>query len=202
MYLWLMDHAQIKHISNRYYRKLKKTSNDMTDFDADKIHGFRVEYKKLRAFLRMMASVENGYREINISKNLKKAYHISGSIRDLELQVQRILEISKNDSRKATDYIEVLRNEEQKLGPELFTLLDEKPISESKKKTDSILPDHFGVEDFLNFVDIKWLSIKTVIISENFSDDNIHSIRKNLKDIVYNAHIYSASIGNNNLQQI
>lgn len=174
----------------------------MADLDADKIHGFRVEYKKLRAFLRMMSSVENGYREIGISKNLKKAYHISGSIRDLELQVQRIQEISKNDSKKTADYIDVLQKEEKKLGPELFFLLDEEAISDSKKKTDSILPGHFRINDFLGFIDRNWSSIKTIIISKNFSDDHIHSVRKSLKDIFYNANLYSASYGKHHLRQI
>lgn len=51
-----MDAEQITKITNAHYRKLNKHLKKITeDFDAEAIHQFRVEYKKLRAFLRMIS---------------------------------------------------------------------------------------------------------------------------------------------------
>ena len=86
-----MNQEQIKHIINNHYRKLKKHIKKVSeDFDVEAIHQFRVEYKKLWAFLRMISQQQETAGEINVSKKLKKGYNISGSIRDLQLQQQRI----------------------------------------------------------------------------------------------------------------
>ena len=96
-----MNQEQIKHITNNHYRKLKKHIKKVSeDFNLEAIHQFRVEYKKLRAFLRMILQDHVTAGEIKISKKLKKGYNISGSIRDLQLQQQRILEVIKQELKK------------------------------------------------------------------------------------------------------
>ena len=51
-----MNQEQIKHITNNHYRKLKKHIKTVAeDFDVEAIHQFRVAYKKLWAFLRMIS---------------------------------------------------------------------------------------------------------------------------------------------------
>ena len=77
-----MNQEQIKHITNNHYRKLKKHIKKVSEyFNVEAIHQFRVEYKKLRAFLRMISQQHETAGEIKISKKLKKGYNISGSIR-------------------------------------------------------------------------------------------------------------------------
>ena len=186
-----MNQGQIKHITNNHYRKLKKhikTVNE--DFDVEAIHQFRVEYKKLRAFLRMISQQQETAGEIKISKKLKKGYNISGSVRDLQLQQQRILEATKQELKKPQAYISLLQKEIKKLQPELSEIFLEKPVTASKKKTDASIPDKFQLNGFSNFVQKKWEAIYAIIASRHFSDDNIHAIRKNLKDLFYNLKIY------------
>ena len=159
-----MNQEQIKHITNTHYRKLKKYfKHIIPDFDAEKIHEFRVEYKKLRAFLRMLSQEDEKSGEIKISKKLKKAYHISGSIRDLQLQQLRILEGTKQELKKPAAYLTLLRKEIDKLKPELSETFLENPVTESKKKTDSSIPDEFLFKNFKNFVHQKWATVHTII---------------------------------------
>lgn len=186
-----MNHKQIKHITNNHYRKLKKQIKIVAeDFDVEAIHQFRVEYKKLRAFLRMISQQHETAGEIKISKKLKKGYNISGSIRDLQLQQQRIWEATKQELKKPQAYIQLLQEEIKKLQPELSEIFLEKPATESKKKTDAFIPDEFPLNSFRNFVQKKWAAIYAIIASCHFSDDNIHAIRKSLKDLFYNLKIY------------
>ena len=186
-----MNQEQIKHITNNHYRKLKKHIKKVSeDFDVEAIHQFRVEYKKLRAFLRMISQQHETAGEIKISKKLKKGYNISGSIRDLQLQQQRILEATKQELKKPQAYLTLLQKEIDKLKPELSEIFLEKPATESKKKTDAFIPDEFPLNSFRNFVQKKWAVVYAIIVSGHFSDDNIHAIRKSLKDLFYNLKIY------------
>jgi len=186
-----MNHDGIKHITNNHYRKLKKWFIQIIHgFDAEAIHQFRVEYKKLRAFLRMLSQVHETAGEIELSGKLKKGYNISGSIRDLQLQQQRITEATKQDQKKSPVYHTLLQREIDKLKPELSDIFLENPVDESKRKTDTSLPDEFQLSGFKVFIQNKWTTIKTIITSNHFSDDNIHAIRKSLKDLYYNMKIY------------
>ena len=189
-----MNHKQIKHITNNHYRDLKKYIKKVSeDFDVEAIHQFRVAYKKLRAFLRMISQQHKMAGEIKISKKLKKGYNISGSIRDLQLQQQRILEATKQEVKKPQAYLSLLQREIKKLQPELSEIFLEKPVTESKKKTDSSVPDKFKLNGFSNFVQKKWKAIYAIIASGHFSDENIHAIRKSLKDLFYNVKIYEGA---------
>jgi CHAD domain-containing protein len=70
----------------------------------------------------------------------------------------------------------------------------------NQKEDRSILPEHFRIDDFVLSTEIGYRSKHYYF--KNFSDDHIHSIRKNLKDIFYNAHLYTASSGKNHLRKI
>ena len=186
-----MNGEQIKHIANNQYRKIKKHIKKIADdFDMETIHQFRVEYKKLRAFLRMLTAQEETGGEITVSKKLKKVYTISGSIRDLQLQQLRITDATKGEQKKPTSYLTILQKEMDSLKPELCEILLENPVNDSKKKTDAALPDEFPLSGFRNFVQQKWAAVHAIIASGHFSDDNVHLIRKDLKDLFYNLKLY------------
>ncbi len=189
-----MDRAQIKNITNSRYRKLKQHIESVaTGFDPEAIHLFRVEYKKLRAFFRMLSQGDSSTGEIKILKKLKKAYNISGSIRDLQLQQQRITEAAKMEQKPPRAYLNLLQKEIDKLKPELPDIISENAVAESKKKTDAAVPDEYSDLQFNSFIKKKQANSTCIIASNHFSDDNIHTVRKNLKDIFYNLKIYKTS---------
>jgi len=187
-----MNREQIKHIANTQYRKIKKHIKKIAvDFDMETIHQFRVEYKKLRAFLRMLAVPDATAGKITVSKKLKKAYTIAGSIRDLQLQQLRITETTKREQKKPQAYLTLLQREMDSLKPELAEIFLENPVNESKKKTDAAMPDEFPLDGFRNFVQQKWAAVHAIILAGHFSDDNVHLVRKNLKDLFYNLKLYT-----------
>ncbi len=186
-----MNRGQLINITSKHYRKLKKNLNQVVPgLDPETIHQFRVEYKKLRAFLRMIPGQPGANNEIMVSKELKKAYNISGSIRDLQLQQLRIKEAVKKEPKKPQSYLNLLQKEIEKLKPELSEIISGKPVNDSKKKTDHSIDTDFQFSVFLQYVQKKWAAIRAIILSGNFSDDNIHTIRKILKDLFYNLKTY------------
>ncbi len=186
-----MDQKQLKYIVNIFHKKLNKLSKHIiTGFDIRTIHEFRLVYKKLRAFLCMIAKDGNRPGErIKISGKLKKSYHLLGTVRDLQLQQKRILEATGRDLHKANAYISLLQQEIDQLKPALVEIFSDNPVAASKKKTKAYMPDEIPVKDFREFLQKQWLSIHTVVAAKRFSDDNLHTIRKKLRLLFYNLKI-------------
>ncbi|HEX2846139.1 MAG TPA: CHAD domain-containing protein [Chitinophagaceae bacterium] len=186
-----MKKEELRHISTSHYRKIQKHLDGIVeDMDGEEIHQLRVEYKKLRAFFRMLSSTPRVKEEIKVSKKLKQLYSLYGTVRDLQLQQKRIKEAVKNNTQKISPYLDLLQSEIDKTEPELQDILSKKPVQESKKKTNAGLPDKFLKHDFHQFVEDKWSSVYAILASGHYSDDNIHSIRKHLKDLFYNLKEY------------
>ncbi len=181
-----MDHQQIKNIIKRHFKKLKKRFKNATrHYDTEAIHQFRISYKKLRAFLRMMSS-SNGAKEVKLSRKIKGVYAAMGSIRDLQLQQMRILEISKQEPKKPWDYIRLLQEHINKLKPRLNKTPFKKITDQNIKKINTLIPDSFDLNNFKNYSNKIWAKIYSIIERKSFTDPDLHSIRKYLKDLFYN----------------
>jgi hypothetical protein len=128
--------------------------------------------------------------EIKIPKPLKKCYSIAGAIRDFQLQQLRIMDATKEEPKKPLPYLIFLQDKIDSLKPELSKLFLTNPVDASKKKTDAMLPEKFMLYSFRKFVQQKWIIVFAIIKSGHFSDENIHFIRKNLKDVAYNLNQY------------
>jgi CHAD domain-containing protein len=182
---------QLRHITNNHYRKLKRHFKIIVEnFDMEEIHLYRVEYKKLRALFRMLSLHNKMDKEIKIFNPLKKGYTIAGSIRDFQLQQQRIMDATKLQSKKPMAYFNFLQKKIGYMKPELSKLYLANPVAACKNKTDAMLPENFPLHSYRNFVQQKWIAILAIIQSGHFSDENIHFIRKKLKDIAFNLKQY------------
>lgn len=186
-----MNQEHLKNSTDTYYRNLKKQAGRIIrNNDAEAIHQFRVEYKKLRAFLRMLSEFGGAKEKIIIGRDLKKVYRIAGSIRDLQLQEERLRSLVSEESKKLLAYFLLLRREISRLKPELIEQLARDPVGGSWKKTVAGLPALFPLNNFRRFVRQKLNTIYSHIHSARLSDENIHEIRKIIKDLFYNLEIY------------
>ncbi|MFZ1369470.1 MAG: CHAD domain-containing protein [Ferruginibacter sp.] len=191
-----MNKKQLKHITDEHYRLLKKHIKKVAEnFDADAIHEFRVTYKKLRAFFRMINAGNKKNGKIKISKKLQQAYGMAGSIRDLQLQQQRVGEATAEEYKLPKDYLDRLQQTIEMLKPGFTELWQDNPVDKCKKKTDALIPDEFSLQRFRDFVTQKWDSVRTIIKYRQLRDDHLHTIRKHLKDLFYNLKIFDESEG-------
>jgi CHAD domain-containing protein len=185
-----MDKQHIRRITDAYYRKLKKHLDEVAaGFNAAAIHQFRVTYKKLRAFFRMLSLENRQQDEITILKKFKQVYNLAGAIRDLQLQRLRVHRAAASLHAKAQGYFIVLSKEMNRYKIELLQALDENPLAESKKKTNAALPGQCRAQRFQSFIKKKQNNIQHLLSSTHLSDDAVHEIRKNIKDLFYNSEI-------------
>ena len=187
-----MNHKQVKHIVCQFHKELNKYyQKSIKDFDMEALHLLRLTYKKLRAFLRMISYREQGGSEITIAKKIKKAYRIAGLIRDIQLHQQRIAEVAGQFGFQTKAYTCLLEKEIKRQKQGLSTIISPENINNHKKKIYLLLPGRFSLLDADLYVQKKWASVNAIIASGHFYDIEIHAIRKNLKDVLYNFSIFS-----------
>jgi CHAD domain-containing protein len=188
-----MDKKQINHITDKHFRKLKKHFKKVgPDFDPEAIHQFRVEYKKLRAFLRMLLNQSNAGK-IKIPRKLKRMYKCAGAIRDLQLQEQRLLKALQQKNKNPKGCLRHLQTAIDKMKLLFAEIADEKIFAKAKRKACNALPAACSLAGLKVFAAKNWNEINTVISSKAINDKQIHSIRKNLKDLFFSLKIFKGA---------
>lgn len=189
-----MKQKKIRKIIDAHYRQLKEQLRKLDgSHDAGHIHGFRVAYKRLRAFLRMLSWQKGMQGEIKLAKGLKKIYHILGKMRDLQLQQERVAEIVDKDTASSPGFDQLLSKEFRQLHKKLSKLLAGNPLKRSHQQTSLLLPTHLNRTCSNNFMQYEWAAIHQVICAGHFEDNALHSIRKSLKDVLYNLKQFESS---------
>lgn len=187
-----MNREQLEHIINNHFKKLKKHSRNIPgDFDLEAIHQFRVEYKKLRAFFRLLSQAPEIKKEIKIAKKLKKLYTLAGVLRSYQLQVQWVRLSTRTNLKKPFEYNYLLHRRMNKLKPKLLRSLSRNPVKKGKKKVFTSLPQECSLPGIHTYAEDCLYNVRAIILADQLFDDNIHTIRKILKDILYNGKIYS-----------
>jgi CHAD domain-containing protein len=187
-----MSRKQLKHIIRNHFNKLKKYSRKIPgDFDLETMHQFRVEYKKLRAFFRLLSQAREINKEIKISKKLKKIYTLAGLLRSYQLQLQWVKSATQNSLKKPFEYYYLLHGKMEKLKPKLLASFSAKPLKVSKKKAFLSLPQECTLPRYSDYAEDSLNNVRAIILADLFFDDYIHTIRKILKDLSYNGKIYA-----------
>ena len=180
-----MNKEDLQRIVRRYLKKLKNCIKEISPgFDAEILHQFRVEFKKLRSFLRILSAVNNSHKT-GLSKKLKQAYHIAGTIRDLKLQKKRVSDAVRPHHKKPVEYLRLLQEKVKNSQRELLPILAKNPVQKTEKKTMTMLPEKYGVEAFRRYSEEKYRALETIVLPGTISDDQMHNIRKILKDLFF-----------------
>ncbi len=88
-----MKEESIKKLVRILAQEVSATAKKVgPDFEKERIHEFRVAVKSLRAMSRLLVSISDEYR-YKLSKELKEIYHISGMIRDVQLEQEKMSQL-------------------------------------------------------------------------------------------------------------
>ena len=182
-----MKSNKIKSIFNN---SLKKTSkhycNLLEDFELEEIHDFRLEIKKLRAFIRLVNTEATKKMSIKIKRRIKTFYNTTGKIRNAQLHKQRIIQLSMTLSLEAPEtYLELLN--EEGIKEKRKARLDAKEISFLRFKRTLIrsMPEELTTASVQYFTTQKRNELLAFLTLSVYDDETLHNIRKILKDILY-----------------
>src|SRR5689334_22039732 len=86
-----MKRKYLEEVIHKHGHRIKKYGNQLPGyFEEEAIHELRLEYKKLRAFVRLVQMEAGASRQLTIPPALKKIYHAAGAVRDLQLFIPQV----------------------------------------------------------------------------------------------------------------
>lgn len=177
-----MEQEKIKAIIKEQVNKLDDLSNEVgKEFDKDAIHDFRVAAKMLRSFIRLLRMQTND-KELKFTKSFKRLYQIAGAIRDAQLERERMVDkqamlptyMAQLEQKTAAQKQEWLKHYSKKVIKKLeHRLVD--------RKYEKINPEALPSFCMMQMTAIDITDKQQTILTDN----ELHTIRKHVKDIVY-----------------
>ena len=176
-----MKEESIKKLVRNLAKEVSATAKKVgPDFEKERIHEFRVAVKSLRAMSRLLVSRSDEYR-YKLSKELKEIYHISGMIRDAQLEQEKLSQLDL----PVPGYLKHLEREisaHKKKWKDCFPGKIFNKLESASSDTEHItctpeITDKFRYS--------KLASIALISKTNAVTDDDLHNIRKQLKDLFY-----------------
>jgi CHAD domain-containing protein len=166
--------------TGKYFRRVLK------NFQAEDIHNFRLEIKKLRAFMRIAGNEKEGGGARPGAK-ITSFYHITGDIRNLQLHHQRI-EILGNELflPLPVNYMSRIRTEEFIFRKQAREEAEKISIRHFEKHCHEVLPSEFKGHIMSDYTLRMQVVFSQLLATKNLTDENLHEVRKTLKDLLYN----------------
>ncbi|HSC38476.1 MAG TPA: CHAD domain-containing protein [Chitinophagaceae bacterium] len=186
-----------ENIIRFYYSKLAGASQQMAHAPGKKIiHSLRVDVKKLRAFCRLLSLEKEEAHTLKLPRRLKKMYARAGIARDLQLQIKNVEDYSRRQNIHPGSLLAALRYQLKKQRQKKRPVLGRKYFDRKAEKTTEQLPIQLRAATVQLFFRQKKEAIGHIIEKGSFEPDELHTIRKNIKDILYTTRIYTEDAGN------
>jgi CHAD domain-containing protein len=180
-----MTHQETIHIIKIRFEKIQASFDAAIVYlDAEDIHAFRVEVKKLRAFLQLASPRE----KTKLPRHLHHFYRIAGEIRSIQLQEQRIRDTFPHEGSLPQSYLTLLsieaadhiRHARKLVATRLSIAADEQRLLHA-------FPGCLSKNSLREFTRDSICVLQTIADHlEPVGDDTLHSLRKCLKGLLYN----------------
>lgn len=176
-----LENVVIKHITS-----IEKHSNRLPgSFDEEDIHDLRVSYKKARTFLRLLR-VEKEDGHIRLPEKLKAVYHNCGKVRDMQLfmgALQRMAVAPVLPLSITRWHQQLFTSKEQTV-----TAIEDIRFKKLREDLTKKLPRQLHNETITKFMHQKVAAIHIILLAAD-NEEDLHSIRKQVKDIIFTIRI-------------
>ncbi len=164
-------------------------------YSADDIHRFRVEIKKLKAFLSLLNSDLSGWQvPARLPERLNRFYHLVGDIRHLQLQQQYIQDAVKQRGYGVPlTYLDTIDTAIAEKINEAEELVQEyRSFDLEKKHITDRLPGKLDCAMATKFAESGISTFWEELLKEYPDDKSFHAVRKALKGLVYTWQYFDA----------
>lgn len=187
-----MKRLALKEVIDKHIGSIKKCCDRMPGcFDQEDIHDLRVDYKKTRAFLRLL-QLEKDSGDLQLPDKLKAVYQTGGKVRDLQLFLTQLHALPVvNDIPTC-----ITRWKKQLFAYKEQAVVAIEEVNFKKIRQDIIheLPGELKEDTVKKFLHHKVAAIHIILLAADDEND-LHAIRKQLKDIIYVIRIYENDWG-------
>lgn len=182
-----MQSKAITEVIEQHFNSLRKlTRKVVVSFDRQAIHQLREEMKKLRAFLHLLDTEEDG-KDLRIRRRLKSFNGYIGIIRNMQLQEHLMQELIPGNTQSIEPYLRHLKSEMQLWKKEIMKLtFDHLDFDEERDALLKQVPRELSKLSVKKFLRRKTHEIESLVILRPVKENNLHELRKILKDLLYN----------------
>ncbi len=154
-------------------------------FDMQVIHDYRVAVKTLRAYLRFL-KFYGGTSGLKMSKEFKGLYHAAGGMRDAQVELDALNEKTLYFPAYQGNIHRLLQNQQQRW-QRLYSKKTAQALAIKLNRSGFVEVPPLAVDSFIN---VKLAEIHKLAAIKSPTDNDVHSIRKAIKDIVNLAKLF------------
>lgn len=182
-----MKRGDIVDVYKIRFRKLLKYYHSLLeDFEPNDIHHFRLEIKKLRAFLHLIY-IDSEDHHSKIPKDLKLFYNLTGNIRNLQLHQKRIADLCNDFLLEIPAvYLHCLNDEEKALEKQARQMTKTLSIKDFENKLTEEVADKLTKRMRNDFIQKNLTRFHELLALSFYTDEAVHEVRKIMKDLMYN----------------
>jgi CHAD domain-containing protein len=182
-----MKKSELVRVLDKRCRNLQQHKAQLRfGLNAEANHDFRVEIKKLRAFLRLLQQTQACPPELHLPRSFHQFYKAVGDVRSLQLQRVWVQSICKELAcPEPTGYMAVLASSEKKARKQVREKAKEISVPWLHQQLVKALPATLRKRDAENFVQQKRTQLAGYLAAASVTDAVLHDIRKLLKDLLY-----------------
>jgi len=189
-----MKRAYLADVIRKHGRRIKRYCDQLPgNFEVEMVHDLRLEYKKLRAFSRLLQESKQG-RHLIIPHEIKSVYHGAGRIRDLQLFIPLVLDKSVAEGVLFTEFLSHLQQRLFRSKELLVKAIEHLKANKAIDQLVEALPASLEDKVIRRFIHRKIASVQVMLLALE-KDKELHAIRKQLKDILLNIRIFDSDWG-------
>jgi len=174
-------------VRKRYAKIDKALKRVVPGFAPEDIHQFRLQVKKLRSYLGLVATVKQKGIWLKLPTKLHQFYIAIGAVRNLQLQQQRISPLfNERFSPVLTPYLHFISASMDNAVARAKKLARRKKnFAKERDKLVKQLPSKLRPATSRKFIRHRIDKLKALMQPSSLSDESLHFVRKLLKDILY-----------------
>jgi CHAD domain len=175
-----------KYLKKREAEITALLRKDVRSYDARTVHAFRVEIKKMNAFVRLINYAAGDFNRKKILKPFKAIFRQAGKLRELQVEEAMLKKYTFNSL--LTDYRKDLKHQRSEEQKDFYSILNSKLARRVKKNCRKIFPlvseaDEKKVSQYLKK---KQKKIEKLVTKNTLQTAELHKLRKWLKELEYN----------------
>jgi CHAD domain-containing protein len=185
----MVESLVIKEYARNRFESLKEVLGKKNGYVIEDFHDIRVEIKKLNAISRILKFCYRPFNRRKFIAPYKKLFSCAGKIREAQL------ESALFDELQLTGYLDsYLKNKNARLKKDVSQFEKMAKISHKKinKHFVALEPcfNKISREKILSFADILNSQVTSIVIADEWTDEEIHELRKKLKELLYTINIF------------
>lgn len=190
-----MQLKYLEDVINKYCHKMAEHAASIPGkFDNEDIHELRVNYKKLRAFVRLLQEDPDSGKQLAVPHDIKEVYQAGANVRDRQLFLDFLYKSIKEPTILLPQFLSGINKDLFKAKEKLVIAIEEASFKDGGTKLKKTLPSFLHDEAIHRFVHRKVAAVQLILLSlEN--DEDLHGIRKHLKDLLYSIKIFEQEWG-------